>query len=549
MLSILRISNFALIDFLELELKQGFSVLTGETGSGKSILLNALNLILGERADYSVIGPSSSKTFVEAEFIIQDDFKAFFEENDLDFLTSTVVRREINTQGKSRAFINDTPISLSVLKLFTTQLIRIHSQYNSLELKEKSYQLDILDCLADIENERAEYSKLYETWKSNNTYLLELQKDYSDQVKLMDFNQFQLSELLELELDRIDYKQIELELKELENVESLKGSYYSISEFLGSENGINVRLNTLKLSLERSKIDSVKLNELIDRIGVLLPELKDINDDAERFADDLEMNPDKVIELTEKLDNFNRLLTKHNKVDQQELMSLINELSNQVDSTSELQFRIQELEQAVTQEYDEVLIRAGILHSKRLEAVGGISKQIQNLLIELKMPDTLLLFQLYKSQHLSNVGHTEIELLFSANKGIAPISIEKAISGGELSRVMLSLQKLISEKKQLPTIIFDEIDTGVSGEVAHKMSSMLNSMSNNTQLLAITHLPQVAARANYHAKVEKYDSNNRTISRVSWLSENERVVEIARLMSGEIITDSAIANARNLILN
>jgi DNA repair protein RecN (Recombination protein N) len=308
-------------------------------------------------------------------------------------------------------------------------------------------------------------------------------------------------------------------------------------------------LNTLKLSLERSKIDSVKLNELIDRIGVLLPELKDINDDAERFADDLEMNPDKVIELTEKLDNFNRLLTKHNKVNKQELMSLINELSNQVDSTSELQFRIQELEQAVTQEYDEVLIRAGILHSKRLEAVGGISKQIQNLLIELKMPDTLLLFQLYKSQHLSNVGHTEIELLFSANKGIAPISIEKAISGGELSRVMLSLQKLISEKKQLPTIIFDEIDTGVSGEVAHKMSSMLNSMSNNTQLLAITHLPQVAARANYHAKVEKYDSNNRTISRVSWLSENERVVEIARLMSGEIITDSAIANARNLILN
>jgi len=549
MLSVLRISNFALIDFLELELKQGFSVLTGETGSGKSILLNALNLILGERADFSVIGPSSAKTFVEGEFIIHENFKPFFEEKDLDFVTNTVVRREINAQGKSRAFINDTPVSLNVLKSFSAQLITIHSQYNSLELKEKSYQLDVLDCLADIEKERVDYSKLYDTWKSNNTKLIELQKNYNEQVKLMDFNQFQLGELLELGLEKIDFKQLEFELKELENVESLKGSYYSVSEMLGSENGIYDRLNSLKLSLERSKIDSAKLNELIKRIADILPELKDISDDAERFADDLFMNPTKALELTEKLDNFNRILTKHNKKSQDELLSLVTELSNQVDSTSDLHARIQEMEKSVIQEYDEVIIRAGILHSKRLDAVGQISKKIQEHLNDLKMQDTLLLFQLNKSQHLSETGHTEIELLFSANKGIAPISIEKAVSGGELSRVMLSLQKLISEKKQLPTVIFDEIDTGVSGEVAHKMSSMLNSMSENAQLLAITHLPQVAAKASQHAKVEKYEKGNRTISRVSWLSEDERVVEIARLMSGETITESAIANARNLILN
>jgi DNA repair protein RecN (Recombination protein N) len=549
MLSILRISNFALIDYLELNLSTGFSVITGETGSGKSILLHALNLILGERADFSVIGPENTKCFVEAEFQIGESFSDFFESNDLDFSPLVFVRREINTQGKSRAFINDTPVSLSILREFSSRMVIIHSQYNTLELKEKEFQLDVLDCLAGLKTELKNYQEKYQNWRRHKNELEKLKTEFLNQSKLLDYNQFQLNELLELNLHLIDYTKMEVELNEIENAEELKSIFHQISESLASESGVYSQIASLKSSLDRVRINSSKLAELKLRIQSLLPELKDITEEADQFLEELSVNPQRQEELTNALDQYNRVISKHQKRTQQELLEYQSELENMVDHSGDLQEKIEKLEITVQQEFDDATILAGVLHSKRVNAVHSISISIQTILSELNLKDTLLLFQLRDSGHLNLLGTTEIDLLFSANKGIAPISIEKAASGGELSRVMLALQKLISEKRQLPTMIFDEIDTGVSGEVAHKMASLLGSMSSQTQLVAITHLPQVAAKAKQHAKVSKFQKGDRVISKVQWLNETEKIEEIARLMSGEKITDAAIQNAKNLILN
>jgi DNA repair protein RecN (Recombination protein N) len=549
MLSILRISNFALIDYLELNLSTGFSVITGETGSGKSILLHALNLILGERADFSVIGPENTKCFVEAEFQIGESFSDFFESNDLDFSPLVFVRREINTQGKSRAFINDTPVSLSILREFSSRMVIIHSQYNTLELKEKEFQLDVLDCLAGLKTELKNYQEKYQNWRRHKNELEKLKTEFLNQSKLLDYNQFQLNELLEINLHLIDYTKMEVELNEIENAEELKSIFHQISESLASESGVYSQIASLKSSLDRVRINSSKLAELKLRIQSLLPELKDITEEADQFLEELSVNPQRQEELTNALDQYNRVISKHQKRTQQELLEYQSELENMVDHSGDLQEKIEKLEITVQQEFDDATILAGVLHSKRVNAVHSISISIQTILSELNLKDTLLLFQLRDSGHLNLLGTTEIDLLFSANKGIAPISIEKAASGGELSRVMLALQKLISEKRQLPTMIFDEIDTGVSGEVAHKMASLLGSMSSQTQLVAITHLPQVAAKAKQHAKVSKFQKGDRVISKVQWLNETEKIEEIARLMSGEKITDAAIQNAKNLILN
>ncbi len=549
MLACLRISNFALIDYVELEFKNGFTVITGETGSGKSILLGALDLILGERADFSVIGPDNSKCYVEAEFLLTETFLSFFEANDLDFLPTTIIRREISIQGKSRAFVNDTPVSLQQLKSITAQLVNIHSQYNTLELKDKMYQLDILDCLAGLEKDKVEYLSRFSQYKINKQELESQTKIYEDRLKTIDYNQFQFNELAELNLTQVDFNLIENELNTLENVESLKASFFHLAHVFQADTGIYSSLISLKAELERNTISNTKLDELKIRLSNLLPEIKDIGEEAESLAENLEMNPAKIIQLTTQLDGFNRLLIKHQKKSQDELIQLMNELGQSVDDTDTLRNDLELLSRKVEQEYDELIIRAGILHNNRLTAVGPISKSIQGILSELKMPDTVLMFQLNQLDSLSSTGNTEIQLLFSANKGISPVLIEKAASGGELSRVMLALQKLISEKRQLPTILFDEIDTGVSGEVAHKIASLLGSMSDKAQLFAITHLPQVAAKANHHAKVSKSQKGDRIISRVEWLSESEKVNEIARLMSGEVITDAAIENAKNLISN
>lgn len=548
MLQSLRIQNFALIDFVELSFNSGFTAITGETGSGKSILLSALNLILGERADFSVIGPASDKSIVEAEFQLKSfHLEELFKENDLDFNEITNVRREINSNGKSRAFINDTPVSLNILKDLSSQLINIHSQYNTLELKNKNYQLEILDTLAGLRNKKSEFSIKYKNYLDRKHELEELKRSLSQVLQRQDYNKFQLEELEELNLDKNDFTVLEAEFKKSENSEIILNALNSVLAIVENENSVQDQLSLMRSNLDKLKGLDLGLDDLSERINSVMIELVDISSDASKMLDSVETDPERLQMLTNLLNKYNHILKKHNLTDQPGILGFKESLENEVLDAEETQNKIIYLESDLDKLQKALQILADELHNARKESVSTVSFELKNILEELKLPYTKLDFNLTKRDEFNQFGNTDIALLFSANVGIDPVPIEKAASGGELSRVMLALQKMISEKKVFPTVLFDEIDTGVSGDVAQKIGTLLQKMGTHFQLIAITHLPQVAAKATSHFKVEKEIENNRTSTMVLNLNPEERVEEIARLMSGEHITDAAKENAKALM--
>ena len=548
MLHALRIKNFALINQIELVLKPGYTVITGETGSGKSILLHALNLILGERADFSVIGPESDKAVVEAEFEMNGfHLESFFQENDLDQEERTIIRREINMNGKSRAFINDTPVSLAVLKTLTSALVNINSQYNTLELKNKAYQLEVLDTLSELQLKRTDFTALFKKFNEQKSLLANLKSSLSLALQQKDYTNFQLVELEALLLDSFDYTSVETELKKIENGEGLILSFSSIIGAIEDENQLVDKLHSLRTILDRSKGLDKAVDELSIRLNAVLIELNDISSDASRALESVETDPEKLLELTESLNHFNHVLKKYSVRDQQEMLELRNRLQKELFDTEATEQQINELEEVLKNLEKEITTKAKELHQDRLKAVQPVAAELQEILEELKLPNTKLSFQLTEREELNQFGLTDVNLLFSANVGIETVPIEKAASGGELSRVMLALQKMISEKKVLPTILFDEIDTGVSGDVAQKIGALLQKMGTHFQLLAISHLPQVAAKASHHFKVEKEIIGNRTETKVKSLEMEERIEEIARLMSGENITPAAMETAKSLM--
>lgn len=549
MLHTLRIQNFALIETAELNFNSGFTVITGETGSGKSILLAALNLILGERADFSVIGKASDKAIVEAEFSIdQFQLTAFFEENDLDFLPQTILRREINTAGKSRAFINDTPVSLFVMKELTSHLVNIHSQYNTLELKNKTYQLEVLDTLADLIPQRAVYLKKFKALQLLNEELSALKISHEKALYEQDFAAFQLEELAELNLEKYTYAELEAELKLAESSEEIISILSAFHGAIENENAVLSQLRPVKNQLEKLEESHPKLAEINERLKSVIIELTDLSADVYSFIDQVEIQPQRLLELTELINKYNHLLKKHHVTDQLGLMNVFNQYESAVSNLESLTELINDLEAQKTIVQKEVWEQATNLHQARIAASEFISKDLQLILEELKLPNTTLSFDLSERSELNATGISDIAFLFSANIGIPIVPIEKAASGGELSRVMLALQKMISEKKTLPTVLFDEIDTGVSGDVAQKIGNLLQKMGNHFQLMAISHLPQVAAKATYHLKVEKEIVANKTMTKVIQLTEDESIQEIARLMSGEVITVGAIETAKALKL-
>ena len=548
MLTNLRIQNFALIDSISIDFKAGFTVLTGETGSGKSILLGALNLILGERADYSVIGPNGEKSIVEAEFQLSNfHLNAFFQENDIDDYETTIIRREITSQGRSRAFINDTPIQLAVLKEFAEKLIHIHSQHHTLELKNTNFQIELLDTLADLNSEKNDYFKKFKTWNESSKKLNQLKEELSKAIQVADYNRFQLEELEELYLESKNYEALELELNKSESVDEIKSTLDHIHLAIDGDEGVLSVLNKLKISTDRLKDKDEVVNELATRVQSVVIELKDIVAEAEDQKEKIEINPFRINELTVALDKYNRVLKKHGFSTQAQLQEYQQSISNDLASSDELQDEIAQLSIQTEKLALEISEIANKIHEKRKKAAPSIEGSIQLLLGDLKMPNTRIQFQLSERKELNANGISDVAILFSPNKGIEPIAIDKAASGGELSRLMLALQNLVSKKKQLPTIIFDEIDTGVSGDVAQKIGNLLRNMGENLQLLAITHLPQVAGKAQNHFKVEKAIVNNLTRTNVRVLKDVERVEEIARLMSGEEINEAALLNAKALM--
>jgi DNA repair protein RecN (Recombination protein N) len=551
MLSSIVVQNFALIDRLSLNFNKGFTVITGETGSGKSILLGALNLILGERADYSVIRDKSLKTIVEANFDIQEyNLQSFFDENELDYLEDTIVRREITAQGKSRAFINDTPVSLAILKEFTERMINIHSQHQTIELRDNHFQLDLLDTLADTMPLRNEYASLFNQWKKNTKEVSNLIELRSKLLLDADYNAFQAKELDELNLEKEDYSKIENELNQLENAEEIQQSFGYIIEALSQEGTAGNVLDTF-ISL-RAKLDKAAnlhpdLSILSERIKSVYIEIKDIGDEAIAGLDSVSSDPNQLFVLNAKLDKFNQALRKHNVNDQPELLQIFEKLNLSQSNIEEIDLKINELEKKGAILQKQVFDKALELTIKRKKAIQPIEHEVIALLGELKLPDSKFVIQLSDLETLNVKGQNEVHILFTANKGMEAKSIEKAASGGELSRLMLALQYLLSKKKQLPTIIFDEIDTGVSGEVAQRIGNLLAKMGAKMQLLAITHLPQVAGRGQFHWKVQKSHADEKTLTQVLILEENQRVEEIARLMSGDNINKAALENAKALM--
>ena len=546
MLKLLRIDNFVLIDRVELLLDKGYTVITGETGSGKSILLNAINLLLGERADFSVIGKKSNKSFVEASFEMEERFIDFFESNDLDQNAEIIVRREIVKDGKSRAFINDTPVQLAVLKELTSQLLSVNSQFNTYDLRSNQYQMELFDDMANTSVLRKQYTKKFLTWKSSNLLLSKLEEKRSELLKQNDYNQFLLEELAQLDLLNTDYSAFESVLNRIENLDFIREIAIQISNF-SEENGPYAILNAVLSKVDKVAAADEKMKQFQEQLKAILIELKEVMNEADNLANDVEIDPDEQQKILHKVDEYNRQLSKHRFSQQSQLVELWNELSHNAHDIKLLDEEINVLMTENNILFASLQLNAKELHEKRIAASTTLEELLQKILMELKLMETKLTFELLVSDTLKENGNSELKILFSANKGMAMVPIEKAASGGEMSRVMLALQKIISEKRKLPTILFDEIDTGVSGEVAEKIGILLRNMGENLQLIAISHLPQVSAKANHHFKVEKDTDDNGAQTHVKRLKNDEIATEIARLMSGETITAEAILTAKNLM--
>lgn len=550
MLRALTIRNFALIDNAELNFDSGLTVITGETGSGKSILLGALNLLLGARADFSVIRDTASKTVVEGCWELSGyGLAQFFLDNELDYEEETIIRREILPQGKSRAFVNDTPVSLQTLKELTDQLIQINSQHQTLQLKDKAFQLNLLDALADAHDVAHAYRLTYQEWKMLARSVDQLQENIKEARRQEDYRLFQLNELDQLQLEQIDYNDLLAELKRAEFADTILVNCRESLDLLESENGVQVFLKKVVQSLGKIAHVDDRLQELASRIQSQLIELQDVAFELNDYAERVEANPARMEQLSTQCDGYQRILTKHSMVDQVQLKELYTALKQESDQLAEMEEALEQKRNALAVLESAVLAKANELTLVRQQGAEKAIQRLLPLLAELKLPDARIEFRHHPTERPGPNGAEQVELAFTPNKGVALQAIDKAASGGELSRFMLAVMTLWSEKRKLPTLIFDEIDTGVSGEVAERIGIMLRRMGVSRQLLAITHLPQVAAKGHAHLSVRKSDENERTVTQVVPLNQEQREKEIAALMSGKELTAAALATAKELLLH
>lgn len=550
MLSSLKVQNFVLIDLIELHFNTGLTVITGETGSGKSILLGALNLLLGERADYSLFKNEAQKIVVEGIWEIgQYDLKAFFDEHDLDYDNQCIIRRDVLPHGKSRAFINDTPVSLQLLKELTSKLIQINSQHHIMELKDKGFQLSVLDELGDTSTLFQAYSHKYATFKGLEKRLNELRDSVDSYLRDKDYKQFQLDELRSLNLESVDFSSLLNELKNHEHGEEISSILSNYIAFLESENlGIAALKRELQPLKKLSSISS-QIAEWYERMQSQLIEMEDTKAEIVRFLDSMESSPEKLQRLLEQADTYNRMLQKHRRSTQEELKEFQAELEQSFSVSNKMEEELKEVSNKRDEAWEDVLQLALQLSELRKKAAPSLKQVVEPLLSELKMPDAQIDFYFHSKAIPDKTGAEAVDLLFSPNQGVAPSAVEKSASGGELARFMLVLQVLLSNKKQLPAIIFDEIDTGVSGDVADRVGKLLRRMGKTRQLIAITHLPQVAAAGNQHLKVSKTMGNQSTQTNVVELNAEQRIEEIAQLMSGEKVNQAAKENAKHLLNN
>lgn len=549
MLKRIFIQNYALIDTLDIDLKKGLQVITGETGAGKSIILGALRLIMGERADAKSIQNTESKSIIEAEFDVSENLKTFFEENDLDYEPITIIRREILPSGKSRAFVNDVPTTLDVLRELSAQLIDIHSQFETSRLFSEDYQFKILDGLSENKELITTYQKDYHSFRALKKQLAELENQLNEGNKDSDYKQYLLNELEEAQLDDLDLDAVQQELSSQENVEHISENLAHIFRLTDQESiGLLDSFTEMRSKLSKVADLSHQFTELNDRLESLFVEFKDIVFELQSKAEDLEMNPERLEELKDKVNKTNTLLLKHKVGSVSELIEIRDQLATEQTSFSDIEERIAYLKQEITDKETQLRILAEKLSKNRNLSAPEFSEKIETLLRRLGLEKAKIEVQLTPNEDFSAFGLDGIAIMFQANIGFPLKPIQSAISGGERSRVMLAIKKIMAENAELPTLILDEIDTGVSGKVAEEIGLLMKEMSADLQLIVITHLAQVASKGSDNYKVIKHDIDGKTKSSIIPLSPDEKLQEIAQLLSGSTITDAAIEQARALIL-
>ena len=548
MLSRIFIQNFALIDSLEITLNKGLQVITGETGAGKSIILGALRLILGERADAKSIQNSETKSIVEAEFNINGNFKNFFEENDLDFENQTVIRREILPTGKSRAFVNDVPVTLETLKMLSSKLIDIHSQFETSNLFDEEYQFKIIDGLSKNKTLILSYQKEFSDYKKLQKDLENFKKQLSDGNKESDYKTFLLNELNEANLDELDFEELQNQISKQVNAEAITENLSQIFTKLDLEEiGILDSFAEIKNKLSKVAGLSHEFSLLNQRLEENFLEFKDIIFELQNGAEKMETSPEILFELNSKINRINSLFVKHNVNSVEDLKKIRDDIAGEQIGFAELENYIADIEEKIADATIRLEEISSDLSKNRKKSVPVFIKKVEVLLKQLGLEKAKIEVELSDSQNFNQFGKENIQLLFQANSGFPLKPIQTAISGGERSRVMLSIKKLMAENAELPTLILDEIDTGVSGKVAEEMGNVMKEMAENMQLIVITHLAQVAAKGNNNYKVVKQDVSGKTQSNIISLNQDEKLQEIAQLLSGSKITEAAVLQAKELM--
>lgn len=549
MIKSLHIRNYALIESLELNFPKGLTIITGETGAGKSILLGALELIMGERADTKALYSEEEKCVVEGFFDISAyDLKDFFSENDIDYDTDVVVRREILPSGKSRAFINDTPVNLKVLQDLSGALIDLHQQFDTLDIHQISFQLRMVDALAGNKSRLADYQQRYKSYQSDKKRLAEWIAKSENSNKENDFLQFLMEEFNKAELIDGEQEKLEEELLRLTNAEDIKRtSGAAFNYLLENEHSIVGQLNDIGAQLQHvSKVDPA-IAKILERYQSLVIELQDVAGELETIAEDTEYDPARIAEIQQRLDLIYKLQKKHSVATVAELLEIQRQTELQLNSFGDLSAEIAALRERISQQEAELLDIAVQLRTARMAVVPEFEARVQELLIQLAMPSAQFQVAFQPLEQLSATGLDEVNFLFSANKGSKPQLIKSVASGGELSRLTLVTKSLVASAIPLPTLIFDEIDSGLSGDVALKMGNILRHLSNQHQVISITHSPQISAKADSHYFVFKKEKEDRTVTHVRLLNQEERIRAIATMLSQNPPSDSALENARELL--
>ncbi|WP_300021018.1 DNA repair protein RecN [uncultured Maribacter sp.] len=549
MLSTLSISNYALIDRLEVDFNKGFTVITGETGAGKSILLGGLSLVLGKRADLSSLRVKDQKCIIEGTFKIDTyGLQNFFEENDLDYEDSTVIRREILPSGKSRAFVNDTPVTLGVLSTLGENLIDIHSQHQTMQLTENDFQLKLVDALANNQKRLSVYRKDLKAYRKTQKELEKLIEVQSSANKEQDYNTFLLEELEKAPLKVGIIEELEEEYEQLNNVELIMEQLSKGDQLFNDEQiGVLPLVAEMRQSLSKLVDFGGNYKDLFERVKSVMIELDDISTELQQLQEGVEANPDQLEQVSNKLQLLYNLLKKHNVSDIADLIVLKNDLADKVFETANLDDKIAAKTTEIEDMASALESKAIALREKRNSVIPQLKKKLETDLGLLGMPSASFEIKLHDAETFTTTGKDELSFLFTANRGGSYGELKKVASGGELSRIMLVIKAILAKYEKLPTIMFDEIDTGVSGEISDRMADIMKDMSADLQVFSITHLPQVASKGNNHFKVFKTEAKERTMTNLKKLTDDERVVELAHMLSGKDLSDSALAHAKELL--